>query len=198
MVSPQPSGYACGGRDGMAFFDTWLKLNRNQIAEHEREAPLRNELFLRILFFAAGALTLQVGLLWWMGIREWLHILFPGALLLAAVLTRKWYPPLALPPLFFAIVSIVVLPVEQAAIGLYEYPEFGGALLLTILLSGLMMGKSFVRLWTTLCIMFQFAAPGSSWSAIALWGLMYVAAGWLVTLYSSHLQRLFEITRAAE
>ena len=180
----------------MAFFDFWLKLNRKQIAEKEREAPLRNELFLPILFFAAGALTLQVGLLWWMGIRERQHILFPSALLLGAVLTRKWRPPLALPPLFFAIVSIVVLPV--AAIGLYKYPEFGGALLLTILLSGLMMGKSFVRLWTTICIMFQFTAPGSSWSAGALWGLMCVAAGWLVTLYSSHLQRLFELSRAAE
>jgi signal transduction histidine kinase len=182
----------------VAFFDTWLKINRKQIAMNEREAPLRNELFLRILFFAVGAYILHIGLLWSMRIRDWPNFLFPSALFLAAVLARKWRPPLALPPLFFAIISTVVLPVEPAARSLYEYPEFGGALLLTILLSGLMMGKSFVRLWTTMCIMLQLVAPRSSWSAFALWGLMYVAAGWLVTLYSSHLQRLFELTRAAE
>ncbi len=115
---------------------------------------------------------------------------FSGALLLVAILVRKRFPPYALAPLFFAIVSTVVLPIEQAAKGVYEYPEFSGALMLTILLSGLMMGKSFVRLWTTLCIMFQFAAPVSSWKTDALWDLLYVAAGWLVTQYSWHLERL--------
>jgi len=190
----------------VAFFDTWLKSNGKQIAVLEREAPLRNELFWRILIFAVGILTLQVGLLWWAGVRfvwgrdsyQFGSFPFSGALLLIAVLIRKRFPSYALGPLFFAIVSTVVLPVEQAAKGLYDYPEFSGALLLTILLSGLLMGKSFVRLWTTLCIMFQFAAPASNWKTNALWDLLYIAAGWLVTLYSSHLQRLFELGRAAE
>jgi signal transduction histidine kinase len=188
----------------VAFFEDWLKHNRKQIAVQEREAPLRNELFSRILIFAIAALAIQIGLLWWAGIREWGHsiqfgsVFFSAALLLVAIFMRKRFPPFALPPLFFAIVSTVVLPIEPAAKGLFEYPEFSGALVLTILLSGLMMGKSFVRLWTTLCIMFQFAAPASNWRTNALWDLVYVAAGWLVTLYSSHLQRLFEVSRAAE
>ncbi len=209
MVSTPASAYSCCGRHSVAFFETWLKSNKKQIAIQEREAPLRNELFWRILIFAAGALALELGLLWSVGIRGWGHnfgfgsfifgsSIFSGVLLLAAILTRKRYPPFALAPLFFAIASIVVLPIEQAAKGLYEYPQFSGALVLTILLSGLLMGKSYVRLWTTMCIMFQFAAPRSSWSANALWDLVYVAAGWLVTLYSSHLQRLFEVSRAAE
>lgn len=189
----------------MGFFDTWLKGNRKHIAVQEREAPLRNELFSRILIFAIAALALQFGLLWWAGVRVWGNgsylfgsLPFSGALLLVAILVRKRFPSYALGPLFFAIVSTVVLPIEPAAKGLYEYPEFSGALLLTILLSGLLMGKSFVRLWTSLCIMFQFAAPGSNWRTNALWDLLYVAAGWLVTLYSSHLQRLFEVSRTAE
>lgn len=189
----------------MTFFETWLKSNGKQIAILEREAPLRNELFWRILIFAVAALVLQVGLLWWAGVRLWGHgsylfgsLPFSAALLLIAIVVRKRFPAYALGPLFFAIVSTIVLPIEQAAKGLYEYPEFSGALLLTILLSGLMMGKSFVRLWTTLCIMFQFAAPSSNWKTNALWDLLFVAAGWLVTLYSRHLQRLFAITRAAE
>jgi len=188
----------------VTLIDTWLKTNRKQIAVQEREAPLRNELFWRILIFAAGGLALELGLLWQVGIRGWGNnfgfgsFIFSGVLLLAAILTRKWHPPFALGPLFFAIISIVVLPIQQAAKGLYEYPQFSGALVLTILLSGLLMGKSNVRLWTTICIMFQFAAPRSSWGANALWDLIYVAAGCLVTLYSSHLQRLFEVSRAAE
>ena len=132
----------------MALFDTWLKSNKKQIAILERESPLRNELFWRILIFAIAALALQFGLLWWAGVRVWGHgsylfgsLPFSIALLLVAIVVRKRYPPLALAPLFFAIVSTVVLPIEQAAKGLYEYPEFSGALLLTILLSGLMMGN---------------------------------------------------------
>jgi signal transduction histidine kinase len=189
----------------VAFLDTWLKGNRKQIAIQEREAPLRNELFWRILIFAVAALVLQFGLLWWAGVRVWGHgsylfgsLPFSGALLLVAILVRKRFSPYALGPLFFAIVSTVVLPIEQAAKGVYEYPEFSGALMLTILLSGLMMGKSFVRLWTTLCIMFQFAAPVSSWKTDALWDLLYVAAGWLVTQYSWHLERLNLAARTAE
>ncbi len=182
----------------MAFLDTWLKSNKKQITTWEREAPLRNELFSRILVFAVAALALQFGLLLRIGMREWEHSIFPGALLLAAVLMRKRYPAFALGPLFFAIVSIVVLPLVQTSKGLYEYPQFSGALILTILLSGLLMGKSYVLFWTFICVMAQFAAPRSSWSANAQWDLVYVAACWLVTMYSSHLQRLFEVSRAAE
>jgi len=179
-------------------FENWLKLNRKRIAVGEREAPLRNELFSRILFFTVAALALQFGLLWRVGMREWEHSVFPGALLLAAFLTRKRVPPFALMTLFGAFVSTVILPIYPAAQGLYEYPQFGGELVLTILLSGLLMGKSYVRFWTILCIIFQFAAPASTLGANVLWGLVHATAGWLVILYSSHLQRLFEVSRAAE
>jgi signal transduction histidine kinase len=91
-----------------------------------------------------------------------------------------------------------MLPIAPAAKGLYEYPQFGGELVLTILLSGLLMGKSYVRLWTTICIVLQFAAPASSWRVTAVWDLVYVASGWLVTQFSWHLERLNLAARAAE
>jgi len=188
--------------------NAWLKLNKRQIATQEREAPLRNELYTRILIFAVGLLALQFGLLWWAGIREWGHspfgfrflTFFPGAFLLAGVLARKRVPPFAFVGLFAAIVMTLALPVSPTAAPNfhYEYPQYGGALVLTIILSGLLVGKSYVRIWTITCVILQFAEPASSWRVNALWGLVHLTAGWLVTLYSSHLQRLFEVSRAAE
>jgi signal transduction histidine kinase len=191
-----------------AIINAWLKLNNRQIAVAEREAPLRNELYTRILIFAVGLLALQFGLLWLAGIREWGHSPFgfrfltgfPAGFLLVTALARKRLRPLALAGVFGAIAMIVTLPVAPAALPnpVYEYPQYGGALVLTILLSGLLVGKSYVRLWTIACVILQFAAPASSWRVNALWGLVHVTAGWLVTMYSSHLQRLFEASRAAE
>jgi signal transduction histidine kinase len=188
--------------------NAWLKLNKRQIATAEREAPLRNELYTRILIFAVGLLALQFGLLWWAGIREWGHspfgfrflTAFPAGFLLVTALARKRLRPLTFAGVFGAIVMILTLPVAPTALPnpIYEYPQYGGALVLTIILSGLLLGKSYVRLWTITCVILQFAAPASSWRVNALWGLVHVTAGWLVTLYSSHLQRLFEVSRAAE
>jgi signal transduction histidine kinase len=188
--------------------NAWLKLNKRQIATAEREAPLRNELYTRILIFAVGLLALQSGLLWWAGIREWGHspfgfrflTAFPAGFLLVTALARKRLRPLAFAGVFGAIAMILTLPVAPTALPnpIYEYPQYGGALVLTILLSGLLVGKSYVRLWTISCVILQFAAPASSWRVNALWGVVHVTAGWLVTLYSSHLQRLFEVSRAAE
>ena len=188
--------------------NAWLKLNKRQIATAEREAPLRNELYTRILIFAVGLLALQFGLLWWAGIREWGHspfgfrflTAFPAGFLLVTALTRKRLRPLAFAGVFGAIAMILTLPVAPTALPnpIYEYPQYGGALVLTIILSGLLLGKSYVRLWTITCVILQFAAPVSDWKVNALWGLVHVTAGWLVTLYSSHLQRLFEVSRAAE
>lgn len=191
-----------------AIINAWLKLNKRQIAVAEREAPLRNELYTRILIFAVGLLALQFGLLWLAGIREWGHSPFgfrfltgfPAGFLLVTALAWKRLRPLAFAGVFGAIAMIVTLPVAPTAPPnpVYEYPQYGGALVLTILLSGLLVGKSYVRLWTITCVILQFAAPASSWRVNALWGLVHVTAGWLVTMYSSHLQRLFEASRAAE
>lgn len=180
----------------MAFFETWLKLNQKQIAAHEREAPLRNELFLRILFFTIGALALQCGLLWSTGIKDWRYSSFPGALLVAAILTRKRIPPFAFVALFMALVLTVTLPASK---GFVDYPQYGAATVLTILVAGLLFGRSSLWGWTAwACVARIGVTETHSWTTYAGWCAVYVSSAWIVTLYSRHLQRLFEINRAAE
>jgi signal transduction histidine kinase len=185
--------------------NAWLKLNKRQIAIQEREAPLRSELFSRVVIFAITTLALQLAFLWWAGFRDWGRgspvvgsLIFSGALLLAAGLMRKRLPPVAVMFLFFAIASTVVAPVSSAVKGSYEYPQFSGELALTILLSGLLVGKSFVPPWTVICAALQFTAPASSWRANVLWDLVFVGTGWLVSLFSWHVERLNLAARAAE
>src|SRR6185312_14295630 len=115
------------------------------------------------------------------GIREWGHspfgfrflTAFPAGFLLVTALARKGLRPLAFAGVFGAIAMILTLPVAPTALPnpIYEYPQYGGALVLTIILSGLLLGKSYVRLWTITCVILQFAAPASSWRVNALWGL---------------------------
>ena len=187
-----------------AFLKQWTMLNKKQIGVQEREAPLRDELYTRLLLFAIALLALQVGLLWWEGIRGWgrgpfgfaFLTLFPAAYLLAGFLSRKH--PFRFAGLFAAIVLIVTLPSAPASRETFQYPQFGGALILTILLSGLLVGKSYVRVWTVACVAVQFSDVTHSWRVNALWGLLHLTAGWLVSLYSWHVERLNLAARAAE
>ena len=182
----------------------WTKLNKKQIVVQEREAPLRDELYRRLLIFAVGLLALQFGLLWWEGIRRFdqkpfgitFLTVFPAGFLLAAFLARKH--PFRFAGLFTAIVLTVTLPMAPASPQTFQYPQFGGALVLTILLSGLLVGKTYVRIWTIACVMAQFSNQTQSWRVNALWGLLHVAAGWLVTLFSWHVERLNLAARGAE
>ena len=182
----------------------WRALGKKQMGVQEREAPLRDELFTRLLVFAVALLVLQVGLLWWEGIRGWgpgpfgfaFLTVFPAVYLLTGYLTRKH--PFRFASLFTAIALTVTLPLAPTARETFQYPQFGGALILTILLSGLLVGKSYVRIWTVACVVVQFADETHSWRVNALWGLLHLAAGWLVSLYSWHVERLNLAARAAE
>ncbi|HEV8412293.1 MAG TPA: sensor histidine kinase [Bryobacteraceae bacterium] len=186
------------------FLKQWTVLNKKQIGVQEREAPLRDELYTRLLIFAVALLALQFALLWWEGIRAWgrgpvgfaFLTAFPAAYLLAAFLTRKH--PFRFAGLFTAIVLTVTLPIAPASVQAFPYPQFGGALVLTIVLSGLLVGKTYVRIWTIACVMVQFSDQTHSWRVNALWALLHVTAGWLVTLFSWHVERLNAAARVAE
>jgi signal transduction histidine kinase len=167
-------------------------------------------LYARVAVFAVAALALQFGLLWWEGIRSWgkqdghansgfaFLTLFPAFYLLAGLLSRKRYPPFAPIGIFTGIVLLVTLPISPSTMLHFPYPQFGGALILTILLAGLLVGKSYVRVWTLACVMVQFADDTQSWRVNALWGLLHLTAGWLVSLFSWHVERLNLAARAAE
>jgi signal transduction histidine kinase len=186
------------------FLKQWTKLNKKQIGVQEREAPLRDELYTRLLIFAVALLALQFALLWWEGIRAWgrgpvgfaFLTAFPAAYLLAAFLARRH--PFRFAGLFTAIVLTVTLPIAPASVQAFPYPQFGGALILTILLSGLLVGKTYVRIWTIACVMVQFSDQTHSWRINALWALLHLTAGWLVILFSWHVERLNAAARVAE
>jgi signal transduction histidine kinase len=186
------------------FLKHWTALNKKQIGVQEREAPLRDELYTRLLLFTVALLALQFGLLWWEGIRGWGHgpfgfaflTAFPAGYLVAAFLARKH--PFRFAALFTVIVLTITLPIAPASRETFQYPQFGGALILSILLSGLLVGKTYVRIWTVACVIVQFSDVTHSWRVNALWCLLHVIAGWLVSLYSWHVERLNLATRAAE
>ena len=75
-----------------------------------------------------------------------------------------------------------------------------GFIILTILLAGLVVGEFFVGVWTFVCtVAFPMAASTStSWQENAGWSAVYIAAGWLVILFSRHLERLLEANLVAE
>jgi signal transduction histidine kinase len=193
-----------------SIFEHWTKINRKQIHKQELEAPLRDDLYTRVAVFAVAALALQFGLLWWEGIRSWgkqdghansgfaFVTLFPALYLLAGLLSRKRYPPFAPIGIFTGIVLLVTLPISPSAMLHFPYPQFGGALILTILLAGLLVGKSYVRVWTLACVMVQFSDDTQSWRVNALWGLLHLTAGWLVGMFSWHVERLNLAARTAE
>ncbi len=68
----------------------------------------------------------------------------------------------------------------------HPLPQAGGLIILTILVAGLVVGEFFVGIWTLVCaIVFPAVAlPSGNWGAIAGWSAVYVAAGWLVILFS--------------
>jgi signal transduction histidine kinase len=82
----------------------------------------------------------------------------------------------------------------------HPLPQAGGLIILTILVAGLVVGEFFVGIWTLVCaIVFPAVAlPSGNWGATAGWSAVYVAAGWLVILFSRHLERLLEANLTAE
>jgi signal transduction histidine kinase len=73
-------------------------------------------------------------------------------------------------------------------------------IILTIMLSGLLIGEFYVGIWTFICCFsLQLAfTEYVGWKVSAGWSAVYLAAGWLVTLFSRQLERFFEANRGAE
>jgi signal transduction histidine kinase len=157
-------------------------------------APIRAELF--------GA---QAGFLLWIGtdLRNFAFItLQPAAWLLAAVFCERKAAPLsrmalfARTALFVGVVEMITLTPLR-----YAFPQYGGAMVLAIVLSGLLISRKYVFAWTLASCVVHLSLsdlPGWSWTTWAGWCVVYITAGWLVTLFAKHLERLAEANRLAE
>ena len=85
-------------------------------------------------------------------------------------------------------------------LGSHGYPQYGGILMLTILLTGLLIGEFYVGAWTFICCLsLQYAVnEGQGWMVNLGWCAVYVACGWLVIQFSRKLEQLHEASRLAE
>ena len=123
--------------------------------------------------------------------------IFPAACLLISAASlrwgkKKWRTGFAISGLFIAIAFAATW--SQAALlksPSNGYPQYGGVLILTIMLSGLLIGEFYVGVWTFICcVSLQFAIMESSgWRVNAGWSAVYVAAAWLVIQFSRQLER---------
>ncbi|MBV9397910.1 MAG: sensor histidine kinase [Bryobacterales bacterium] len=158
----------------------------------ERTQPLRAELIGTIRVVWAVVLAGLVAFRFWMGIHFldfFLGVAFPAFWLLGTWSKNKPFAGAAL------LVSVVFGTMFFTPI-----PQSEGLVILTILLAGLAVGEFFVGIWTFVCaVAFPFALSDSrAWQVNAGWSAVYVAAGWLVILFSRHLEQLLERNLVAE
>ena len=158
----------------------------------ERAQPLRAELIRHIRVVWAVVLAGLVGFRLWMGVHFldiFLGIVFPIFWLLGTWSKNKPFAGAAL------LVSVVFGTMFTSPI-----PQYGGLTILTILVAGLVVGEFFVGIWTFVCaVALPFATASEvGWQVSAGWSAVYIAAGWLVILFSRHLERLLEANLVAE
>jgi signal transduction histidine kinase len=183
------------------------ELQQQRTQQTLRAEPLRAELTGKILSATLVAFAALVVLLWWAGTSpHWFTFITvqSGAWLVAAVVCyavwkRKASPAMAMFAriwLFVGITEMATLPLVQ-----HPYPQFGGVIVLVTVLSGLLISGWYVPAFTLVaCVvpLSQSGLPGWSWTVYAGWCVVYIAAGWIVRLFTKHLERFFEASRVAE
>jgi signal transduction histidine kinase len=155
----------------------------------ERLQPFRAELIRKIRVVWAVILAGLIGFRLWMGVdalEVFLGIAFPVFWLLGAWSKLKPFSGAAL--LVSVVFGTMLVPV----------PQSGALVILQILVAGLVVGEFFVGIWTFVCaVAFPIATAAGTWQVKAGWSAVYVASGWLVILFSRHLERLLEANLAA-
>lgn len=151
-----------------------------------REQMLRRMIIATLIFQpiqAVLALHVRTDLKWVAG------LIGPAIALLVALsclyLTkRRWRIGMATSMLFLAI-SFPATWMQGGMIemGMHGFPQYGGVLILTIVLSGLLIGEFFVRIWTIICCLsFQLAINQANGAAFNLgWCAVYIACGFQVS-----------------
>ena len=155
----------------------------------ERAQPLRAELIRQIRVVWAVVLAGLIALRLWSGVHfldVLLGIAFPLFWLLGAWSKNR---PFAGAALLVSVVFGTGVPI----------PQSNALVILQILVAGLVVGEFFVGIWTLVCaVVFPIVALAGSWQERAGWSAVYIASGWLVILFSRHLERLLEANLVAE
>jgi signal transduction histidine kinase len=169
-------------------------------------APFRAGLVKRLLIFTLFALAAEAALLSWDGTPgHWLRFIIvqpaiwlaiAGSAYLKGGAATSRAPIIARAFLFTAIVEMATLPTVHS-----HYPQFEGVMVLTIILAGLLVSGWYVVGWTVAACFVQISQiefMGWTWPGYAGWCAVYIAAGWLVTVFAKHLERFYEASRVAE
>ena len=171
--------------------------------------PLREAIIRRILAVCWIALPVHTALVIWAGMPiTWINLtgtlIWPTVSLSVVFWSLRWGKNpwrfgLATGFLFQAIVFAAAAP-QAISASHGGYAHYGGLIILTIILSGLLIGEFYVGAWTIICcVSFQYAInSGAGWSTNLGWSALYVATAWLVSQFSRHLERLHELSRTAE
>lgn len=169
------------------------------------EEPLRKELFRKIFYVCAFLLVGQSIFLLFAGIEFssfiWTTIEPAGLILLAAWCARKG-------KIQAAIVLLMIGISHATAFTQIQYRNsvlLAAPLVLTILVSGMLVGAFFVRIWTIICcaiVLFVLGIVGGDfvgqWKTIVGWCAIYLVTAYLVELFSRHLEQQLEASRTAE
>jgi signal transduction histidine kinase len=169
-----------------------------------REQGLRAAL-LRRLLLATGAVALLYLGLGLAGVVAGRFFPYDAlALLLAAAgcawLLRRGHTATAL-----VLPLVVFSHTASSVIGHYGVASPAAALLLpTILVCGLLVGGYFLATWAVICGLLVLvlghregavSGAGGLWRPVLFWWALFAAEGWLVHLFSSHLERLLQLER---
>jgi signal transduction histidine kinase len=167
-------------------------------------AALRSEIFRGILIVAVIALALLAVFMSWDGVSvKWFRFITVQSgmwLVIAALCHRQETPSsagsfFARAALFTGVAEMATLPSVR-----YVYPEFGGLMVVTIILAGLLISQKYVLAWTLASCAVQISqmAYHWDWSSYAGWCMVYLLTGCLVTMFARHLERFYEASRVAE
>jgi signal transduction histidine kinase len=182
--------------------ERWVwQVHRLDPVRLQREQPLRAQLLQQMLIVTAGAslLYLALGIL---GLVKSRIFPFDALEMLAAVGLSAWLSRRGKVLSATTLLPVVMSHPVSFLTATYGLHSPAGALFLpTILVCGLLIGRRFLITWTVICcliIVWIAVRTGELGASAIFWWGAFVATGWLVSLFSRHLERLLELTRQSE
>jgi signal transduction histidine kinase len=169
-----------------------------------READLRSDLLRRLLLAAGASALLYLGL-GMLGIVAGSFFPYDAVELLATAAGCAWLVRRGHAANALVFPLVVFSHTASSLIARYGVASPAVALLLpTIVVCGLLVGGYFLGTWTVICgILVLYigwltesgSQPADLLKPVLFWWAMFALVGWLVHLFSSHLERLLQLER---
>lgn len=171
----------------------------------EHLAPLREELVRRLVmaaliilpFYAVLVVRQNISFMFAAGAIIWPAVSLIIAGVCLSLTGRRWSTQLAIAMVLQAVTFAAIwVQVGLARQGSAGFPQFGGILMLTILLCGLLIGEFFVGAWALICCVSLHS--GGTGTVSLGWSAVYIACACLTAQFSRYLERFHDASRKAE